>query len=264
VTTDRADTFIAKRLELIAPENIPLVETGDDLPRLIVHSLREEDISLQNGDVLVLAQKIVSKAENRFVDLADVEPSAEAMDLALQCDKDARLVQLILNESSEVLRCVPGVIIVRHNLGLVMANAGIDHSNISASASGDRVLLLPENPDQSAQQLRQEIQRATGLELAVVISDSFGRPWRLGTTGVCIGCDGIAALIDKRGDNDLFGQELVVTQVAVGDELATAASILMGQADEGRPLVIIRGLELPREPASARHLLRARDEDLFQ
>jgi coenzyme F420-0:L-glutamate ligase/coenzyme F420-1:gamma-L-glutamate ligase len=225
--------------------------------------LLEENIALQNGDVIVLAQKIVSKSENRFVGLAGVAPSDEAKVLASKCGKDACLVQLILNESTEVLRCVPGVIIVRHKLGFVMANAGIDHSNIAADASGERVLLLPEYPDQSAKQIRQAIERETGLELAVIISDSFGRPWRLGTTGVCIGCDGIASLIDRRGDRDLFGQELLVTQVAVGDELATAASILMGQADESRPLVLLRGLEFPREPAAAHHLLRPPEEDLF-
>jgi coenzyme F420-0:L-glutamate ligase/coenzyme F420-1:gamma-L-glutamate ligase len=231
---------------------------------LIANSLREENIALHNSDVLVLAQKIVSKSENRLVDLASVEPSAEAIGLALQCDKDARLVQLILDESSEVLRCVPGVIIVRHNLGLVMANAGIDHSNIADSAGVERVLLLPEEPDKSAKRLRNAMRHETGLELAVVISDSFGRPWRLGTTGVCIGCDGIASLVDRRGDSDLFGQELTVTQVAVGDEIATAASILMGQTNEARPLVIVRGLEFPREPSSAPHLLRPPEEDLFQ
>lgn len=225
--------------------------------------MREEKIALRNGDVLVLAQKVVSKSENRFVVLADVEVSETAKELATQCDKDARLVQLILNESTDVLRCVPGVMIVRHKLGLVMANAGIDHSNIAADAACEQVLLLPERPDHSARQLRQEMKSMTGLELGVIISDSFGRPWRLGTTGVCIGCDGIAALIDRRGDSDLFGQELKVTQVAVGDELATAASILMGQADEARPFVIIRGLDFQAEPASARHLLRPPGEDLF-
>lgn len=240
-----------------------MVEPGDNLPECIKSSLLEENIALQNGDVIVLAQKIVSKSENRFVGLASVAPSDEAKVLASKCGKDACLVQLILNESTEVLRCVPGVIIVRHKLGFVMANAGIDHSNIAADASGERVLLLPEYPDQSAKQIRQAIERETGLELAVIISDSFGRPWRLGTTGVCIGCDGIASLIDRRGDRDLFGQELLVTQVAVGDELATAASILMGQADESRPLVLLRGLEFPREPASAHHLLRPPEEDLF-
>ncbi len=228
---------------------------------MVLDSLRAEEIALQDGDVLVLAQKIVSKSENRFVDLAAVKPSAKAQELASVCDKDARLVQLILDESTEVLRCVPGVIIVRHKLGLVMANAGIDHSNID---TGERVLLLPEAPDQSAQSLRQALQRETGLELAVIVSDSFGRPWRLGTTGVCIGCDGIASLIDKRGDSDLFGQELNVTQVAVGDEIASAASVLMGEADEARPVVLVRGLIFPREPASASQLLRPQDEDLFQ
>jgi len=222
-----------------------LVEPGDNLPECIKSSLLEENIALQNGDVIVLAQKIVSKSENRFV------------------GQDAGLVQLILDESKEVLRCAPGVIIVRHKLGFVMANAGIDHSNVAADASGERVLLLPEYPDQSAKQIRQAVERETGLELAVIISDSFGRPWRLGTTGVCIGCDGIASLIDRRGDRDLFEQELMVTQVAIGDELATAASILMGQGNESRPLVILRGLEFPREPASARHLLRPPEEDLF-
>jgi len=158
---------------------------------------------------------------------------------------------------------VPGVIIVRHRLGFVMANAGIDHSNITGSDDGERVLLLPENPDRSAEQLKEQLEQATGLDLAVIINDSFGRPWRLGTTGVCIGCAGIASLWDQRGDSDLFGQELGVTQVAVGDELATAASVLMGQANEARPLVLIRGLEFPREPAAAHHLLRPAGEDLF-
>jgi coenzyme F420-0:L-glutamate ligase/coenzyme F420-1:gamma-L-glutamate ligase len=226
-------------------------------------SLREENVVLQDGDVLVLAQKIISKSENRIVSLASVEPSDRAINLASKCDKDARLVQLILNESTEVLRCVPGVIIVRHKLGFVMANAGIDHSNIATDAGAERVSLLPKYPDKSARQIRQAVEHETGLDLAVIISDSFGRPWRLGTTGVCIGCDGIASLIDSRGGRDLFGQELMVTQVAVGDELATAASILMGQADEARPLVILRGLEFPRDPASARHLLRPPEEDLF-
>ena len=254
---------MAKRLEIFAPESFPMVEPGDFLPRQILDSLQQAQISLKQGDVLVLAQKIVSKSENRYADLADIEPSAEAQDLAHKCDKDSRLVQLILNESTEVLRCVPGVIIVRHRLGFVMANAGIDHSNISGTEDRQRVLLLPENPDRSAEQLQVQLEQISGLNLAVIINDSFGRPWRLGTTGVCIGCAGIASLLDQRGDRDLFGQELLVTQVAVGDELATAASVLMGQAGEARPLVIIRGLEFPREPAPARHLLRPAGEDLF-
>jgi len=254
---------MTKRLQIFAPESFPLVEPGDSLPQQILNSLDQDKTPLQQGDVLVLAQKIVSKSEDRYVELTDVSASVEAHALARKCDKDPRLVQLILDEASEVLRCVPGVIIVRHKLGMVMANAGIDHSNISDSADGQRVLLLPRDPDNSARRLREQLQQATGLDLAIIINDSFGRPWRIGTTGVCIGCAGIAALIDRRGDSDLFGQELQVTQVALGDELATAASILMGQADESRPVVIIRGLEFPAEPASARHLLRPAEEDLF-
>ncbi len=260
---DRDGIIIARRLEFFAPENFPLVEPGDDIVELLLSALHEEEFVPQNGDILVFAQKIISKSENRFVDLLSIVPSSEAEDLATKCDKDARLVQLILNESTEVLRCVPGVMIVRHKLGYVMANAGIDRSNVASCEGVERVLLLPASPDNSAQHLRRELQRKTGCELAVIISDSFGRPWRLGTSGVCIGCDGIASLLDQRGDSDMFGQELMVTQVAIGDELATAASLLMGQADEARPVVIIRGLEFQREPASARHLLRPPAEDLF-
>lgn len=254
---------MAKRLEIFAPETFPLVEPGDSLPQLILDTLQQEQIPLQQGDLLVLAQKIISKSEGCYVDLSDISPTDEALELARKCDKDPRLVQLILDESSEVLRCVPGVIIVRHRLGFVMANAGIDQSNIAGSDHGQRVLLLPENPDRSAEQLKKQLEKATGLDLAVIINDSFGRPWRLGTTGVCIGCAGIASLWDQRGDSDLFGQELRVTQVAVGDELATTASVLMGQANEARPLVLVRGLEFPREPAAAHYLLRPAGEDLF-
>jgi coenzyme F420-0:L-glutamate ligase/coenzyme F420-1:gamma-L-glutamate ligase len=228
-----------------------------------VNSLRDEKIDLKQGDVLVLAQKIVSKSEGRSTRLKSIEVSDEAVKLAEMCDKDARLVQLILDESTEVLRCVPGVLIVRHKLGFVMANAGIDHSNIATDSSDERVLLLPQHPDRSARQLRLELEKAVGCDLAVIITDSFGRPWRLGTTGVCIGCDGIAPLQDKRGEIDLFGNELLVTQIAMGDELATAASVLMGQSDEARPLVVVRGLEFEPESRPARELLRPANEDLF-
>lgn len=254
---------MAKRLEILAPEHFPLVEPGDSIDRLVLDTLKSEQMPLEQGDVLVLAQKIISKSEDRYVDLHEITPTTEAVKLAHKCDKDPRLVQLILNESSAVLRCVPGVIIVRHRLGFVMANAGIDHSNIFGSEEGHRVLMLPEDPDRSAEQLKEKLELATGLNLAVIINDSFGRPWRLGTTAVCIGCSGIASLIDQRGDTDLFGQELRVTQVAVGDEVATAASVLMGQAREARPLVLVRGLDFPREPAAAHHLLRPAAEDLF-
>jgi coenzyme F420-0:L-glutamate ligase/coenzyme F420-1:gamma-L-glutamate ligase len=229
-----------------------------------MNSLRGENFELKQGDVLVLAQKIVSKSEGRLIRISSVEASDEAIRLAAKCEKDARLVQLILDESTEVLRCVPGVLIVRHKLGLVMANAGIDHSNIAINDGDEQVLLLPERPDISARQLRVELERETGCSLAVIISDSFGRPWRLGTTGVCIGCDGISPLIDKRGERDLFGNELVVTQIAIGDELATAASLLMGQSDEGCPLVVARGLRFKSESVTSRESLRPANEDLFK
>ena len=254
---------MTKRLEILAVERFPLVDPGASLSQLILDTLHNEQLSLQNRDVLVLAQKIVSKSEGCYVDLRNVTPTARAQRLAGKCDKDPRLVQVILNESVDVLRCVPGVIVVRHRLGLVMANAGIDHSNIEHGVDSQRVLLLPANPDESARGLRTELEMATGLNLAVLINDSFGRPWRLGTTGVCIGCSGIVTLLDQRGNTDLFGQELLVTQVAVGDEVATAASLLMGQADEARPVVIVRGLEFPRSPDSAQHLMRPPDQDLF-
>jgi coenzyme F420-0:L-glutamate ligase/coenzyme F420-1:gamma-L-glutamate ligase len=254
---------MAKRLEILAPEGFPMVGPGDELPTLILDSLEQQAIGLRDGDVLVLAQKIVSKSEDRYVNLADVEPTHEALELAPRCDKDPRLVQLILDESVAVLRCAPGVLIVRHRLGLVMANAGVDHSNIDGGSGGEPVLLLPIDPDHSARRLKEALERETGLRLAVIINDSFGRPWRLGTTSVCIGCAGIVSLLDQRGEHDLFGQELMVTQVAVGDELATAASVLMGQSDQARPLVVLRGLDFPAEPASASHLLRPPGEDLF-
>ena len=186
---------MARRLDIFSPEGFPLVEPGDDLSCLIPDSLNKEQLSLCNGDVLVLAQKIISKSEDRYVDLANVEAGTRARELAVKCDKDPRLVQLILDQSSEVLRCTPGVIIVRHKLGLVMANAGIDHSNIETGTTGECVLLLPEDPDNSARVLRDQLEQVTGLKLAVIINDSFGRPWRLGTTGVCIGCAGIASII---------------------------------------------------------------------
>jgi len=249
---------------MIAPEGFPLVGPGDDLPALILDSLKNESIALEAGDVVVLAQKIVSKAEGRLVHLKDVTPSARAHELALKCEKDPRFVQLVLDESADIIRCVPGVLIVRHRLGMVMANAGIDQSNVVNSMAGEQVLLLPADPDASAARIRRELETSVGTRLAVIINDSFGRPWRMGTSGVCIGGSGIASIIDYRGDTDLFGQPLKVTQVALGDELAAAASILMGETSEARPLVIVRGLEYPVSPSAASHLLRPVDEDLFK
>jgi coenzyme F420-0:L-glutamate ligase / coenzyme F420-1:gamma-L-glutamate ligase len=248
-------------LVLTALAGIPLVKAGDDLPTLILAALREASLVLQPGDVLVLAQKIVSKAEGRTVDLATVTPSDRAIALAAQTEKDPRLVELILAESTEVLRQRPGVIIVAHRLGLVLANAGIDRSNVAGT---DQALLLPLDPDRSAADIRRTLQAATGTDVGVVIIDSIGRAWRNGTIGTAIGVSGLPGLLDLRGRPDLFGRRLETTEVGLADELASAASLVMGQADEGRPVVLARGLGYGRRDGSARELVRAREKDLFR
>lgn len=250
---------------LVAPGGFPMVGEGDDLPGLILDCLAGADIALQSGDVLVLAQKVVSKAEGRSVALSSVTPSPHAIELAGQCAKDPRLVELILSEADEVMRVRPGVIIVRHRLGLVLANAGIDRSNV-ASAGGDdedRVLLLPVDPDASCRAIRAELLTRSGAEVAVLIIDSLGRAWRNGTVGTAIGVSGIAAVADLRGNPDLFGRPLETTEIGLADEIAAAASLLMGQADEGRPLVLLRGGGLAAGEGKARDLVRPRALDLF-
>jgi coenzyme F420-0:L-glutamate ligase/coenzyme F420-1:gamma-L-glutamate ligase len=254
-----------EKIEILSLKGFPMVKAGDDLADMILASLTYNNFKLENGDVLVLAQKIVSKAEGRMVSFSEVQPSKEAEELAEACDKDPRLVELVLSESEQVLKCVPGVIIVRHKLGFVMANAGIDQSNIEGNAvEGEVALLLPINPDKSASELKHTIDKALNVKINVVINDSFGRPFREGTAGVCIGSAGFAPLDIKTGSTDLFGRELLHTEVAVADEIAAAASLIMGQASEGRPLVIIRGLELGRAEQTAQDLVRPLNKDLFQ
>ena len=255
---------MAAYLQLIPVPRMPLVAPGDDLAAMILGCLADAGLALQGHDVVVLAQKIVSKSERRIVDLTTVTPSAAAVALAQETGKDPRLVEVILSESRRVVRSGPDVLIVEHRLGFVMANAGVDQSNVAAAAGGELALLLPLNPDASAERLRQEMMRRTGCEIAVVINDSFGRPWRLGTTGVAIGCAGLPSLLDLRGTPDLFGRTLRVTQVAYADEIAAAASLLMGQADEARPVVILRGLAPLGRPLPASTLLRPPGEDLFK
>ena len=243
---------------------LPLVAPGDDLTGLILDCLAAAGLALRRGDVVVIAQKIVSKAEGRVVDLATVVPSARAEALGREVAKDPRLVELILSESRRIVRAVPDVLIVEHRLGLVMANAGIDQSNVADAAGRELALLLPEDPDASAARLREELETRAGCDVGVVINDSFGRPWRLGVTGVAIGCAGVAALVDLRGEADLFGRLLKVTVVAHADEIAAAASLLMGQAADGCPVVLVRGLpdRRPHLPASA--MLRRPEGDLFR
>jgi coenzyme F420-0:L-glutamate ligase / coenzyme F420-1:gamma-L-glutamate ligase len=251
-------------LELMALSGIPHVGAGDDLATLTCVALARDGLTLADNDVLVFAQKIVSKAEGRRVDLSTVIPGAEAAKLAQRVAKDPRLVELVLRESRRVVRAAHDVLIVEHRLGFIMANAGIDQSNVADPASGAFALLLPEDPDRSAAALQARLEQHGGCRLGVIISDSFGRPWRIGTVGVAIGCAGFPATRDLRGSADLFGRTLQVTVVAHADEVASAASLLMGQGSEGRPVVLVRGLALPgpAQPASA--LLRPPGTDLFR
>jgi coenzyme F420-0:L-glutamate ligase/coenzyme F420-1:gamma-L-glutamate ligase len=245
---------------------IPLVRQGDNLADLIVQALQGNELTIQDRDILVIAQKIVSKAEGRTLNLATITPSQRAVDLARATEKDARVVELVLQESKEVLRTRPGTIIVEHNLGFVCANAGIDHSNVAGegNTAEEWVLLLPEQPDRSAEAIRKEIEARTGKQIGILIIDSHGRAWRNGTVGVAIGIAGLPGLQDLRGTLDLFGFTLRITQVGVADELAAAASLVMGQAAEGTPVVHVRGFPYPLREASLKELLRPREQDLFR
>ena len=252
-------------VEITALPNFPLVQPGDDLAALVVEGLERAGLDLRPGDVLVAAQKIFSKAENRYVVLDSVTPSTRAIDLAAQVDKDPRMVELILSESSEVVRFREGVLVVAHRLGFILANAGIDASNIEDGGT-EQVLLLPIDPDGSCANLRAALRDRTGTDIAVLMSDSLGRPWRVGTVGVAIGSSGVPALLDLKGEHDLFGRELMVTEVGLGDELAAAAGLVQGQAKEGQPVVLVRGLDItPGDNLSgAGPLVRDRDQDLFR
>ncbi|MCS6907307.1 MAG: coenzyme F420-0:L-glutamate ligase [Anaerolineales bacterium] len=247
-------------------KGFPLVKRGDDLVELTIRALAESDIVLSEGDILVFAQKIVSKAEGRQVNLAAVTPSPRAAELAQEIEKDPRLVELILRESRAVLRTRPGTIVVEHRLGFVCANAGIDHSNVAGPGTAEEewVLLLPEDPDASARRLREGLQAHFGVSIGVMIVDSHGRAWRLGTVGVAIGLAGVPGLVDLRGQPDLFGYRLRITQVGVGDELAAAASLVMGQAAEGTPVVHVHGFPYPLRQSRLGELIRPIEQDLFR
>lgn len=255
-------------LTLTPISNIPIIRQGDDLADILVNSLHHTSIQLQNNDILVIAQKIVSKAEGRMVNLANITPSQKALDLAGPTEKDPRVVELILQESNEILRTRPGAIIVEHRLGFVCANAGIDHSNVKGEdvdvKAEDWVLLLPENPDCSAAQIRRKIEAATNTHIGVLIIDSHGRAWREGTVGTAIGLSGLPGIADLRGQPDLFGFKLQITQVGVADELAAAASLMMGQAAEGTPAVHARGFPYPLRDGKLEELLRPKEQDLFR
>jgi coenzyme F420-0:L-glutamate ligase/coenzyme F420-1:gamma-L-glutamate ligase len=243
---------------------LPLIRAGDDLAELIASSLKQNGVEPRAQDVLVVAQKIVSKAERRMVDLATIEPSAKAVALAAEVDKDPRLVEVILSESVRVVRARRNVLIVEHRLGFIMANAGVDQSNVAPEDGSAHVLLLPEDPDRSAETLRRGLAKLTGIDLAVVINDSFGRAWRQGTAGIAIGVAGLPALIDLRGRPDLFGRKLEVSIIGFADEVAAAASLVMGQADEAAPVVLIRGLRWSAPESTAASIIRSPNEDLFR
>ena len=241
---------------------IPEVMPGDDLAALLLDSLHEHPVA--DGDILVIAQKVVSKAENRYVDLAGVTPSDRALKLAGETGKDPRLVELILSQSKRVVRYRQDVLIVEHKLGFVHANAGIDHSNIPQDARSERVLLLPEDPDASAARIHAAIRQTCGVNAGVIINDSAGRAWRNGVTGIAIGAAGLPCLLDLRGETDLHGNPLRVTEVGIADEIAAAASLIMGQAAQGIPAVLVQGMDLRGPANDASALIRDPDKDLFR
>jgi coenzyme F420-0:L-glutamate ligase/coenzyme F420-1:gamma-L-glutamate ligase len=252
-----------KNLQLIPLPNIPLIQSGDDLARLILVSVKKTGLTLADEDIVVIAQKIVSKAEGRFVRLTEVTPSARARELAKITGKPAEQVEVVLWDTAEVIRARKGVLIVEHKLGFISANAGVDHSNVSGEKGV--LLRLPKNPDASARTIRQGLAELTGVRPPVLIIDSHGRPWRRGTAGVTIGLSGLAPVQDLRGTPDLFGEPLQYTDVGVADQLASAASLVMGQAAEGCPVVVVRGLPFALdEQAIAADVLRPKKTDLFR
>jgi coenzyme F420-0:L-glutamate ligase / coenzyme F420-1:gamma-L-glutamate ligase len=250
------------RIELVGVPDLPLVGPGDDLAAMIADALERGGLRPSVGDVVVIAHKIVSKAEDRFIDLAKVEPSDRALTIAAETEKDPRLVEVILSESTRIVRRRAGLLITEHRLGYVMANAGIDQSNVAPD--GGRVLLLPRDPDRSAETLRQRFSAHYGCDVAVIINDSFGRAWRRGTVGVALGVAGVPALRDLRGQADLFGRKLQVSVVGFADEIAAAASLIMGQAAEKLPVVLVRGLAWTETSTPALSLVRPAAEDLFR
>lgn len=247
-------------------ENFPEVEISSFLPETILKSAVENKWKWEEGDIVVIAQKVVSKSENRLVNLIDVKPGNQAIKYGISTGKDPRLVELILQESKKVIRTRNGLMIVQHNLGFICANAGIDHSNVKGLDENleSWVLLLPRDPDKSATTVRKFLKDKIGKNIGVIIIDSHGRPWRKGIVGVAIGVSGVPALIDRRGYKDRFGYQLKVTEIGAADELAAAASILMGQADEGRPIVVIRGFPYLLRESCTNELFRSENDDLFR
>jgi len=248
-----------RRLELIGLEGIGEVVRGDSVGGLICAACAREDIALLDDDVVVIAHKIVSKAEGHVADLTKVQPSARAVEIGRQLDKEAELVEVILKESRGIIRSGGRALVVETHHGFICANAGVDQSNVGKNI----VALLPKDPDGSARRVREEIRDQTGMQPAVIISDSFGRPWRLGTVDVAIGIAGMKAVKDERGLSDRYGYQLKAAVAAVADEIAAAAELVMGKRG-GVPVVIVRGCEWEKEVGSVKDLLRPAAEDLFR
>lgn len=253
-----------RALTFTAPDGFPEVRSRDSLAGLIAEAFAAEGIEPAEGDIVVVAQKIVSKAEGRQRRLDQVTPSTRALELAAIAKKDPRIVELVLQESRCVLRCVPGVLIVEDRRGFVMANAGIDASNVTGTSGAETVLLLPADPDESARQLRRELCTRWATSVGVVVNDSWGRAWRLGTVGAALGVAGLPGLLDLRGTPDRHGRILIETEVGIADEIAAGASALMGQAGEGRPVVLVRGFPYPLREGAGQELVRPPEQDLFR
>lgn len=254
----------ASGLRVMPVTGLPLVEPGDNIAGLILEGVARLGHGLEDGDIVVVAQKIVSKSEGRYVSLDTVNPTSRAQELARETNKDPRLVELVLSESADVVRYRKDVLIVAHRLGFVLANAGIDESNIESSDEDRRVLLLPEDPDRTARRLREALSAASGANVAVIIADTHGRPWRVGVVGQAIGIAGMGALTDYRDRKDIFGRDFVMTEQAIADEVASSASLVMGQGDERVPAAIVRGVEWQERETGLTPMLRAKAEDLFR
>jgi coenzyme F420-0:L-glutamate ligase/coenzyme F420-1:gamma-L-glutamate ligase len=254
----------APTLTITALTGLPKVRPGDDLSALLVAAVEHSSITPRRQDIVVVTQKIVSKAEGRYLDLATLAPSSRAVELAAATGKDARLVQAILSQSAAILRVAPGVIVTETRHGFVMANAGLDQSNLDDGDGGRRVLLLPEAPDRSAEAIKARLDAHFGTNIGVIVSDSVGRAWRLGTVGLAIGAAGVPAIIDRRGERDLAGRALEVTEVGFADAVAAAAVLVMGEAAEARPAALVRGLEWTAAPRPAATLVRPKAQDLFR
>jgi coenzyme F420-0:L-glutamate ligase/coenzyme F420-1:gamma-L-glutamate ligase len=255
---------LGEQLTITALAGIPRVRPGDDLAALLIAAIERSRLAPRAGDILVVAQKVVSKAEGRYLDLATSEPNRRAQELAAVTGKDARLVEAILSQSAEVLRAAPHVLIAVTHHGLVMANAGVDQSNLEPGDDGRRVLLLPQDPDRSAFRIKERLDAHFGADIGVIVSDSTGRAWRLGTVGLAIGAAGVPTLIDRRGERDLAGRALEITEVGFADAVAAAAVLAMGEAAEGRPAALVRGLEWSGAPRPASALVRPKEQDLFR